>query len=131
MNLVVGSLLWAKVPPLTRRDTLTALRGGQGVVCPAGLVANIAGICVQAAGISPVLPVGAIPLIRDQHAPSVQSIAYIVILGHKAGQRQLTSPVSPERPLDSQVRCLNRIWKQRFWSESSGNANPTGIRGTE
>jgi len=101
------------------------------VVCPAGLVANIAGICVQAAGISPVLPVGAIPLIRDQHAPSVQSIAYIVILGHKAGQRQLTSPVSPERPLDSQVRCLNRIWKQRFWSESSGNANPTGIRGTE
>lgn len=131
MNLAVGSLLWVKVPPLTQRDTLTALGEVQGVGCPDGPVANIAGVCVQAAGLSLVLPVGSIPLIRDQCAPFVQSVAHIVILGHQAGQRQLTSPISPERPLGLQVRGLNMIWEQRFWSESSGNTSPTGIRGTE
>ena len=59
----MGSLLWTKVPLLTQRDTLTAMGEDQGVVCPAGSVANVAGICVQAAGISLVLPVGTIPLI--------------------------------------------------------------------
>lgn len=131
MNLVVGTLLWAKVPPLTRRDTLTAMGEVQGVVCPAGSVANVAGVCVQAAGVNLVLPVGTIPLIGDQSAPSVHSVAHIVILGHQAGQKQLTSPISPGLPLGLQVRGLNMIWKQRFWSESSGNASPTGIRGTE
>ena len=63
MNLVVGSLFWAKVPPLTQMDTLTAMGEVQGVVCPAGSVANIAGICVQAADVSLDLPVGTIPLI--------------------------------------------------------------------
>ena len=51
------------MPLLTQRDTLTAMGEVQGVVCPAGSVANVAGICVQAAGISLVLPVGTIPLI--------------------------------------------------------------------
>lgn len=63
VNLVVGSLLWAKVPPLTQRDSLAAVGEGQGVVCPAGFVANIAGIRVKAAGVSLVLPVGSISLI--------------------------------------------------------------------
>ena len=49
--------------PLTQRDTLTAMGEVQGVVCPTGSVANVAGICVQAAGVSLVLPVGTIPLI--------------------------------------------------------------------
>lgn len=81
----------------------------QGVVCPAGSVANVAGVCVQAAGVNLVLPVGTIPLIGDQSAPSVQSVAHIVILGHQAGQKQLTSPISPGLPLGLQVRGLNMI----------------------
>ena len=58
-----GILLWAKVPPLTQMDTLTAMGEDQGVVCPASSVAKIAGISVQAAGISFILQVGTISLI--------------------------------------------------------------------
>ena len=62
-ELVMGSLLWTKVPLLTQRDTLTAMGEVQGVVCPASSVAKIAGISVQAAGISFILQVGTISLI--------------------------------------------------------------------
>lgn len=48
--------------PLTLRDTLTALGDVQGVTFPADFVANIAGIRVQAAGLSLVLQVGKVPL---------------------------------------------------------------------
>lgn len=117
--------------PLTWRDTLTTLGEVPCAACPADFVANIAGICVQAAGISLFLQVGKVPLCWDQLAPSVQSNAHIVILGHRAVQRQLTHPISQGLPLALQVRALNMIWKQRFWSEGSGNTSPTRIRGAE
>lgn len=48
--------------PLTWRDTLTTLGEVPCVACPADFVANIAGICVQATGVSLVLQVGKVPL---------------------------------------------------------------------
>lgn len=50
------------MPPLTQKSTLTVQSEVQGVFCPADFVANVAGVCVQAAVISLVLPVGTIAL---------------------------------------------------------------------
>lgn len=90
-----------------------ALVNGDGVICPAGRVADIAGICVIAISITPQFHEGGISCHLEQFTISVPSVVHVAIHRNQAEQSQLTCSFPQGLPLLLYVGPLDTIWKQR------------------